>query len=275
MPRSGPRTRLYSLGLGGGRFPRRRGQLWTRHRVHVRCLPQAAEQRVRLEPRRNLAGVFPGGDHCQLLFADDRPLDRPSRSPPRRRDLRVVLRRGFCIAVVVGRQPLATVCDYIAIGLVGNGATQLPYSRVITEWFDQRRGLALSLMMTGVGAGVVVMPALAQWLIDEQGWRAAYLLLGLVMLLAAVPLPAFLLGAKSAAAAQQSARNVASSSGGLQGSRPVRRCAVRRSGRSWAASFSFRSPQRLCCPSGAAVYRPRPAGAAGGPDGFGAWCRPR
>ena len=106
---------------------------------------------------------------------------------------------------------------YIVIGAVGNGATQLPYSRVITEWFDHRRGLALSLMMSGVGAGIILMPTLGQALIDEHGWRAAYQLLGLVMLLAAVPLPAFLLGAKSAAAAQQSARNVASSFGGLQG----------------------------------------------------------
>jgi MFS family permease len=51
---------------------------------------------------------------------------------------------------------------YFVIGLAGNGATQLPYSRAITESFDKRRGIALSLMMSGVGAGIVVMPALAQ-----------------------------------------------------------------------------------------------------------------
>jgi MFS family permease len=39
---------------------------------------------------------------------------------------------------------------YIVIGLVGNGETQLPYSRAITEWFDRQRGFELSLMMTGV-----------------------------------------------------------------------------------------------------------------------------
>lgn len=85
---------------------------------------------------------------------------------------------------------------YFVIGLVGNGATQLPYSRAITEWFDQRRGIALSLMMTGVGAGIVIMPALAQWLIDGYGWRQAYFVLGVVMFAASVPLPALLLRRK-------------------------------------------------------------------------------
>lgn len=82
---------------------------------------------------------------------------------------------------------------YFAIGLAGNGATQLPYSRAITEWFERRRGVALSLMMTGVGLGIVVMPPLAQRLIDEYGWRSAYLALGGLVFAAAVPLPALLL----------------------------------------------------------------------------------
>jgi MFS family permease len=85
---------------------------------------------------------------------------------------------------------------YFVIGLAGNGATQLPYSRAITEWFDRRRGVALALMMTGVGAGIVIMPLLAQSLIDSRGWRDAYLILGAVMFAAAVPLPALLLRRK-------------------------------------------------------------------------------
>ena len=82
---------------------------------------------------------------------------------------------------------------YFVIGLAGNGATQLPYSQSITEWFSRRRGIALSLMMSGVGLGIVVMPPLAQSFIDEFGWRNAYLALGGLMFAAAVPLPALLL----------------------------------------------------------------------------------
>lgn len=82
---------------------------------------------------------------------------------------------------------------YFVIGLVGNGATQLPYSQSITEWFSRRRGIALALMMSGVGLGIVAMPALAQGLIGQYGWRNAYLVLGGLMFAAAVPLPAVLL----------------------------------------------------------------------------------
>ncbi len=107
---------------------------------------------------------------------------------------------------------------YIVIGAVGNGATQLPYSRVVTEWFDRRRGLALSLMMSGVGAGIVLMPTLGQALIDAHGWRASYRLLGLVMLLAAVPLPAFLLPRGPSGPSRESAPEPgARKSAGLQG----------------------------------------------------------
>ena len=94
---------------------------------------------------------------------------------------------------------------YFVIGLVGNGATQLPYSQAITEWFTRRRGIALALMMSGVGLGIIVMPTLAQWLIDEFGWQNAYLALGGVVFTAAVPLPALLLrrGKREQAASQQ------------------------------------------------------------------------
>jgi MFS family permease len=108
---------------------------------------------------------------------------------------------------------------YIVIGAVGNGATQLPYSRFITEWFDRRRGLALSVMMSGVGAGIILMPTLGQTLIDDDGWRAAYRLLGLLMLLAAVPLPAVLLpGKPSSRPVQESGPDSqAGAASGLQG----------------------------------------------------------
>jgi MFS family permease len=67
---------------------------------------------------------------------------------------------------------------YVLLGVVGNGTTQLCYARVISAWFDRRRGLALATMMAGVGAGAIGIPPLATWLIGAYGWREAYLLLG-------------------------------------------------------------------------------------------------
>ena len=77
---------------------------------------------------------------------------------------------------------------YVAMGIVGNGSTQLTYSRIVSAQFDRRRGMALALVMTGVGMGAMVIPALAQVLIATQGWRQAYLwLAGLVLTLGVIP----------------------------------------------------------------------------------------
>jgi MFS family permease len=83
----------------------------------------------------------------------------------------------FCCLALV-RTLTAFYAVYVLLGVVGNGTTQLCYARVISAWFDRRRGLALATMMAGVGAGAIGIPPLATWLIGAYGWRAAYLLLG-------------------------------------------------------------------------------------------------
>jgi len=76
---------------------------------------------------------------------------------------------------------------YAFAGLVSVATTPVTYSRVIVNWFDRKRGLALGLASTGVGLGAFISPSLAQFLIDESGWRNAYLGLAAVGLLVAVP----------------------------------------------------------------------------------------
>ena len=55
----------------------------------------------------------------------------------------------------------------------------------VTHWFDERRGLPLALVLVGFNLGYIVGGPLAAWLIAEVGWRAAYALLGLIVLSAA------------------------------------------------------------------------------------------
>jgi MFS family permease len=81
-----------------------------------------------------------------------------------------------CLALVKTLAGLYAI--YILLGVVGNGTTQLCYARVISAWFDRRRGFALATMMAGVGAGAIGIPPLATWLIEAYGWREAYILLG-------------------------------------------------------------------------------------------------
>jgi MFS family permease len=74
------------------------------------------------------------------------------------------------------------------LGVVGNGAAHLAYSRSISTWFQRRLGTALALVMAGAGLGAMILPIMAQAIISRFGWRAAYASLGGLALLLGLPL---------------------------------------------------------------------------------------
>jgi MFS family permease len=74
------------------------------------------------------------------------------------------------------------------LGVVGNGAAHLAYSRSISTWFQRRLGMALALVMVGAGLGAMILPVVAQSIISRAGWRAAYASLGGLALLLGLPL---------------------------------------------------------------------------------------
>jgi MFS family permease len=76
---------------------------------------------------------------------------------------------------------------YIFLGIVGSGTAAVPYYKVISHWFDKRRGLALGLTMGGAGIGFVVMPSLSYALIATLGWRLAYVLIGIAVIVITIP----------------------------------------------------------------------------------------
>ncbi|HZO56178.1 MAG TPA: MFS transporter [Bryobacteraceae bacterium] len=79
---------------------------------------------------------------------------------------------------------------FFVLGVVGNGTTQMGYSRAVSTWFTDKRGKALALVVAGVGAGSMLFPWLAQRIIDAQGWRVAYQALGAIVLAMGIPLTA-------------------------------------------------------------------------------------
>jgi MFS family permease len=76
----------------------------------------------------------------------------------------------------------------VVLGAVGNGAAHLAYSRSISTWFQKRLGMALAIVMVGAGLGAMILPLVAQSMISEFGWRAAYAALGGLALLLGFPL---------------------------------------------------------------------------------------
>lgn len=72
---------------------------------------------------------------------------------------------------------------YLYYGLlVGGGVGTLygPLCAAVAGWFERRRGLALGLLMAGIGTGAVVVPTIAERVIASHGWRAAYLVVGVL-----------------------------------------------------------------------------------------------
>src|SRR6202789_2859806 len=74
------------------------------------------------------------------------------------------------------------------LGVVGNGAAHLAYSRSISTWFQRRLRTALAFVMVGAGLGAMILPVVAQSIISRSGWRAAYASLGGLALLLGLPL---------------------------------------------------------------------------------------
>jgi MFS family permease len=82
---------------------------------------------------------------------------------------------------------------YIVLGVSLHGGGPITYGSVVTRWFNRQRGLALGLMMLGIGLGAMLMPSIAQQLISRFGWRTAYAILGGTIFIIPVPVVAALL----------------------------------------------------------------------------------
>jgi MFS family permease len=73
----------------------------------------------------------------------------------------------------------------VAYGLgigIGVGFSYVPAVGVVQRWFVRRRGEASGLAVSGIGLGTILLPPFAAALITAIGWRASYVVLGLVTL---------------------------------------------------------------------------------------------
>jgi MFS family permease len=85
---------------------------------------------------------------------------------------------------------------YLLLGVVSGGAGVMPYTDVVSRWFDRRRGLALSVMLLGMGLGAIILPSVAQQMVRAFGWRQSYSIFGLAILLIPLPIVAVFLKEK-------------------------------------------------------------------------------
>ena len=60
---------------------------------------------------------------------------------------------------------------FFVIGIVGNGTTQMGYSRAVASWFTDKRGLALALVVAALPQGRHQLPQCRQVARTERGHR--------------------------------------------------------------------------------------------------------
>jgi MFS family permease len=81
---------------------------------------------------------------------------------------------------------------YITAGVlmsIGGGGVQMSTAAsVVARWFEARRGLVLGILGGAMSAGQLVIIPLAMWLTVHDGWRAAYIWLGVALLVISIPL---------------------------------------------------------------------------------------
>lgn len=73
------------------------------------------------------------------------------------------------------------VC-YGVLTAVGLGGTSVPLiATLVSKWFETRRGLAISLALSGNSLGQFILVPLYTTFILHYGWRSAYLIIGCIM----------------------------------------------------------------------------------------------
>lgn len=113
---------------------------------------------------------------------------------------------GLSVALLafIPTSPLYVYLMFAVMGLLATLPSTVLLARVVSTWFFARRGIVLGLSGgVAFGIGGVIMPSVAQALIDSYGWRMAYV--GLAAIVIGVGLPTFFLLLKEAPLSAQPA----------------------------------------------------------------------
>lgn len=69
----------------------------------------------------------------------------------------------------------------VIIGIGMSGSYVSPIS-VVTRWFEKNRGLVLGFVICGIGVGTTLFPPIAHFFIANYGWRTAYAITAVIIL---------------------------------------------------------------------------------------------
>lgn len=101
----------------------------------------------------------------------------------------------FGIGLVLMSQVSAIWQIYLFYGVmvgVGLAGSFVPLVPTISRWFAERRGLIMGVATSGMSIGILVMPPVANWLIEGWGWRNSFLIMGCLLLVVVIAAAQFL-----------------------------------------------------------------------------------
>ncbi|SJZ78727.1 Predicted arabinose efflux permease, MFS family [Enhydrobacter aerosaccus] len=98
----------------------------------------------------------------------------------------VVLAAGFAVASYAPTALLFALA-HILIGF-GSAATFVPLVADLSHWFDKRRGLAVAICSAGNYVAGALWPPIVEHLVSHEGWRSTYFTIGIICLVAMLPL---------------------------------------------------------------------------------------
>ena len=101
----------------------------------------------------------------------------------------------------------------VIVGLAG-GSFMAPMIATVTQWFDEHRALAVSLVSAGLAVAPMTVSPLASWLIAAQGWRTAQLIIGVGAAVLLIPASLLVRQPPSSAAADAIASGLAGNTPG-------------------------------------------------------------
>jgi len=100
----------------------------------------------------------------------------------------VVLFGLVCMAMSRVSGPVTIFLGFLLLRMLGAGALGLLSGNTLAYWFERRLGTVEGMRHVGMAGAIALLPAANLWLIDRVGWRGAWVVLGLGVWAAVLPL---------------------------------------------------------------------------------------
>ena len=101
----------------------------------------------------------------------------------------------ICGVAVIGLSRMHSLFEFyalyllMALGYMCGGP--LPNQVLTSRWFNKSRGKAMGIAYLGVGVGGMLVPQIAKWLNMQMHWHSSLVMLGILMIVVALPMALF------------------------------------------------------------------------------------